>query len=332
MKISGIYILTWLLTVPVLSQAQEPGVPAVLHTLEGFSTDRLLSDSAAPVQISAGFFHTLSYTQFDKEGKWNDAGDKTDLSRSALFVSVKRSLGNHLAVGFCLPWYKTNLRYTGDLYTPGRFEVEQFSDIRLFIQFHFVTQRILFSAEGGTNIPVGNGLSEALYPAFPPGENGYLTFWGRTGIRIAFTGQWQLYGSVSYDISAPRSGAVIENDGAKLLSGGQYSVIQATINPGDRISFTGGLGRKISLYRLSLGYTFLYQFSTTAQHIFPETETISENISNLLQQRSVLHTVHAGCFRSWDDIEAGIIIQGAVGGFRSWGELLTSAMISYNFK
>jgi len=332
MKISGIHIITLLLTAPVFTQAQEPGVPAALNMLAGFSSSLERNDSTSPVHISAGFFHTLSYTQFDDEGKWGDTGEKTDLTRSAIFVSVKRALGHHLAVGFCLPWYKTSLRYTGDLYTPGRFEVEQFSDIRLFIQFHLTKNRFLFTAEGGTNIPVGNGLSEALSPAFPPGENGYLSFWGRTGVWLTFSKEWQLYGSGSYDITAPRSGAVIENGGAELLSDGQYSVIQATINPGDRMTLTSGLSRRTSSCHFSIGYLFFYQFRTTAKHIFPDTRLITDNVAGQLQHRSVLHSVYAGCFHSWKNFEAGFIVQGAVGGFRSWGEFLTSAITSYNLK
>jgi hypothetical protein len=321
-KINIVHVI---LALPMICLSQEPGIPSPLHTVAMSS----IRDTTETVRITAGSISSFSYTTFDKQGKWQQQSERNHLSRIAFFVAVKRSLGKYFEVGFCLPWYHSSLRYNGMYYQQGTYTVEQISDIRLFTGFHLSLKRTILLLEAGTNIPIGNGLPTALHPAFPPGENGYLSFWGKAGFLIAATNTLTVFQQTSIDMRAPRSGAIIDTESLPGSFPGNLQVIQATIKPGDRLVFQTGITSRRNLWSFSFGYSFLYQFQSKAQNIFPETTTDQNFANQNLAPRSVLHTLYAAAFLQWNKFYAGFTTLGSPGGFNSWGEWTNALTISF---
>ncbi|HBZ67644.1 MAG TPA: hypothetical protein DEO70_12475 [Bacteroidales bacterium] len=326
-----LFIHIWFLITAIVSlQAQEPGIPSALYTTSGSVLS--MTDSMPPLQITAGFYHTIPLAQFNNQGDWTQQGDASDLYRTAIFFALRRSLDKHFTVGICVPWYRTSLTYHGTKHPPGNYGISQVSDIRLLLAYHFKTGRFLVSSEIGTNVPVGNGLGEALHPAFPPGENGYWTLWGKTTAWLKINGEMALYGMFSYDFITPRSGALVEGSGALLLSDSTTDVIQGTIHPGDRITLNAGIVRRFSNNEIFLGYGFLYKSSAFVNNLIPDDERTINLVNYSISHRSLLHTVHSGCFHNWKQMKGGFMIQMGVGGNGSWSEFLLSGIISYNLK
>lgn len=311
-------------------QAQEPGIPSALYSTAGASSVLTTADSLRQLQISAGFYQTTPLASFNTGGDWTQQGEASELNRTSVFIALRRTLDKHFTVGICVPWYKTTLLYHGTKHPPGKYRVEQISDIRLFITYHLKTGPFLLSSETGTNIPVGNGLGEALHPTFPPGENGYWTLWGKVSTWMKVNHRMAVYGMVSYDFIAPRSGALVEGSGALFLTDSALNVIQGTIHPGNRITLNAGIVHQFNNYEASLGYGFLYKYETQINNLIPDDDQTINMVNNLIPGRSLLHTVHSACFRNWKYIRGGFMIQMGVGGNRTWSEFLISGIISYN--
>lgn len=328
--IHTIIALVWYAS--VAAWAQEPGVPLALQAIAGGAGQRGTGDSVATVHVSTGFYQTLPPSWIDAAGHGTQQGEVQRLHRTAVFVSVNRPLGRHFSAGFCLPWYRTSVEYTGKAHPKGNYGVEKISEMRLYLDYHYAVGVFRLLAESGTNIPVGNGLPSALHPAFPPGENGYWSLWVKAGLRMKARSNLDLYALMSYDFTVARSGALLEGADAILFTSGAAALLQATIDPGDRVGFTTGAVLWMQRYELSLGYGFLYRYPKTAVNILPETGLTDATGYLTLMPRSVLHSVHSGCFRTWKDFRAGVMIQAGVGGFNSWSEVLMSGLISYNIQ
>lgn len=316
----------------VATRAQEPGVPLALQAVAGAIFQGCAGDSSATLHVNTGFYQTIPLSWIDSHGHGTLQGSETELYRTALFVSVNRSLGRHFSAGFCLPWYRTSIVYSGNAHAHGQYMVEKISEIRLYLDYHYAARSFRLVAESGTNIPVGNGLPSALHPAFPPGENGYWSIWIKAGLRMKAHANLDLYSLLSYDYNAPRSGAMVEGADALLYTSGAVSLLQATVDPGDRLGFAAGAVLMVPRYELSLGYGFLYKFQKTARSILPEITAMNPIEPLTLMPRSVLHSVHMGCFRTWHEFRAGVMVQAGVGGFNAWSEVLMSGLISYNIQ
>lgn len=309
---------------------QEPGIPSALYTIAGTGSVLVPADSLRKLQITTGFYQTIPLATFNSQGDWTQLGETSDLYRTSVFIALRRNLDKHFTVGICIPWYKTTLSYRGSKLPAGKYSVEQISDIRLLLAYHLKAGSFLFSSETGTNIPVGNGLGEAFHPAFPPGENGYWTIWGKISTWLKIDHRMAIYGMASYDFIAPRSGALVEGRGALFLTDSTLNVIQGTIHPGDRLSLNAGIVRQFNKYEASIGYGFLYKYGIRVSNLIPDDDQTINMVNNLISGRSLLHTVHSSCFRNWKHARGGLMIQMGVGGNKSWSEFLISGIISYN--
>lgn len=315
------------MALPWLGLAQEPGIPAALMTASSCCS---FNDSVSAVKVTAGAFQAMSLARFDANGNWITKGEYQHLIRTSVFVSIKRPLGKYFEAGFCLPWYRSSIQYSGKSYQTGTYSIEKISDIRLFLGFHTHWHSTSLSLEGGTNIPIGNGLPTAFHPAFPPGENGYLTFWVKGQANLKLSHQWVLYTSSSLDMIAPRSGAILDRSLFAGFITQTDEVVQATIKPGNRIVFSAGVGKHLRQWSFGGGYSLFYQFPTSAENIYPVNDNNLALAAAISPSRRVLHTAHAVAFRRWNRFGTSLMIQGAAGGFNAWGEWLTALAISFN--